>query len=81
MEQNTFTVIKSAPMSAYRDRIVICKSDGSALENRMDVLSMWGGADKQLFGCPSWEMGEEELVVAIKWCKQRGLQQVSLHHG
>ena len=76
MEQNTFTILKSAPWSCYGDRIVICKSDGSALENRMDMLSMWGGSDKRIFGCPSWEMGAEELVVAIKWCKQRALQQV-----
>lgn len=78
MENNTFTVLKSAPMSSYRDRIVICKSDGSGLFQRMDMLSMWGGSDKQIFGCPSWEMGDEELIVAIKWCKQRGLQQVEV---
>jgi hypothetical protein len=42
----------------------------------MDMLSMWGGSDKEIYNCPSWEMGEEELIVAIKWCKQHNLQQV-----
>jgi hypothetical protein len=78
MRDNTFAVIKSIPMSSYGDRIIVNKKDGGSLERRLDVLSMWGGSDKQIFGCPSWEMGSDELIVAVKWCKRWGLKQIGL---
>lgn len=69
---NTFMVIPSLPNSAYSDRIVV-KTTKEHLEKRLNMLSMWGGDDKNMFGAPSWEMGPEEMAVAVKWCKRLGL--------
>lgn len=81
MQPNTFFIAKAAGMSAYRDRIVVKVKEASPSQSRLfqmlDLLSMWGGSDKQMFGAPSWEMGVEELAVAVKWCKRQGLTELS----
>ncbi len=69
MPPKSFAILPAAPNSSYSDRIVV-NSTNEALKKRLDMLSMWGGADKMIFDCPSWEMGVEELAVAKKWCKQ-----------
>ena len=65
----SFAILPAAPNSSYRDRIVV-NCVNATLHKRLDMLSMWGGADKTIFDCPSWEMGIEELAVAKKWCKR-----------
>ena len=77
MPPNTFTVIPTPSFSAYRDRIVV-NTNNESLKKRLDMLSMWGGSDKVIFNCSSWEMGPEELVVAIKWCKMSFLTNVPI---
>jgi hypothetical protein len=66
MKPSTFKVIPAD--SSYPARIIV-NTQNKALTTRLNFLSMWGGTDKNIYGCPSWEMGTEELVVAIKWCK------------
>lgn len=75
MPSETFTIIPAT--HSYPARVVVDTFD-IELKNKLDKLSIWNGSDKEIFDCPSWEMGVEEIEKANKLLKDNGLREVKV---